>query len=446
MNVNTKRWIQVLAIGCWVVVGNPWIGCAELVERQPDSIFDVDGLMVDSSEPEANPVETNKVFSAGIRHYPLIEARKPLMAPQPSRIRSPIEASGLSQGVVQTHIQAADTYAKSQNWPQALAEIQQALELDAGNLYLLQKAAAFAALARKFGVADEYFQRVLTANPESLPFLTGRAGVLIRLLRLKEADELVRRALVIDPSFLAARFDRLCIQIARGDSDLSVEGWDILNTEDIVQLSNWLDADRQDYVKALNPEGYSKLCAIVLGSGTDTRVTEIVGLLRKASIASAAGQWNVAEETLKKVKNTGVRATGLDVDIGRCLFQKGNRNAALANFKALAEQHPGSSSILYDYAYVLINMELYAESAQVLEKVCALNPQDGQAAFALACSYASLGKMDVAWPLLTRLAGSHPNEIMNWVIGDQPYQRAIQKDPRYAEFEKSLNKGPTRNR
>ena len=280
------------------------------------------------------------------------------MTPPPSRIRSPIQAAGFTQAEAQANLQAADVYAKQQNWSQALAEIQQGLELDPDNLLLIRKAAAFAALARKFGVADEYFQKVLNAYPDSLLFLTGRAGVLIRLHRLKEADELVQKALAMDPTFLAARFDRLCVQIARGDTDISAGGWDLLNTDEVVELANWLDADKQDYVKALSPEGYKKLCDIVLGPGTDARLMEIVGFLKKAGLAFQAGQWADAEAALSKVKNAGVRAVGIDVDIGKCLYEKGDKGAALARFKALADQYPKAGSVLYDYAYVLINMEL----------------------------------------------------------------------------------------
>ena len=430
-----KRLIQALVMGLLTVIGGLAVH-AELVERQPDSIFDVDGLMVDDSEPE--PIATNTVFHAGIKQFPLMDVRKPIMTPRPSHIRSPVQASSFSQGAARANIQAADNYAKEQNWSQALAEVQQGLEVDPGNPLLVRKAAAFAALARKFGVADEYFQRVLVSNPDSLAFLTGRAGVLIRLLRLKEADELVQKALAIDPTFLAARFDGLCVQIARGDTNIPEGGWDILNTDNIVELVNWLDADKDDYVKALSPEGYTKLCGIVLGPGTDARVTEIVGLLRSAGLASSARQWAAAVDALSKVQKAGVRAVGIDVDIGRSLFQKGDRNAALAYFKALADRYPKTGSVLYDYAYVLINMELYSQAGEVLERVCELDPKDGQAAFALACAYSALGQMDKAWPILTSLANSHAAEMPAWMTGDTPYQEAIRKDPRYDGLKKSF--------
>jgi len=428
--------IQALAIGLLTLVGGLSAGRAELVARQPESIFDVDGLMVDYSEPE--PVATNEVLRAGIKQYPLMDVRKPIMTPRPSRIRSPLQGSGVSQGAARANIQAADAYAKAQNWARALAEVQQGLELDPNNLDLVRKAAAFAALARKFGVADEYFQRVLAANPDSLAFLAGRAGVLIRLLRLKEADELVQKALAINPTFLAARFDGLCVQIARGDTDIPDGGWNMLNTDSVVELANWLDADKQDYVNALTAEGYTRLCGIVLGPGTDARMTEIVGYLKNASLASSAGQWGAAEEALSKVKTAGVRAIGIEVDIGRCLYQKGDKAAALAHFKALADRYPQAGSVLYDYAYVLINLELYSEASAVLERVCEMSPQDGQAAFALACTYAARGQMDKTWPILTRLASSHAGEMVVWMTGDKPYQQAIRKDPRYAGLKKSF--------
>ena len=434
-----KRLIQILATGLLASVGGLTVGRAELVSRQPESIFDADGLMADYSEPE--PVATNQVFRAGIKQFPLMDVRKPIMTPRPSRMRTPIQPSGFAQGAARANIQAADVYAKQQDWSKALAEIQQGLELDPGNPILVTKAAAFAALARKFGVADEYFQRALIAHPDSVAFLTGRAGVLIRLLRLKEADDMVQKALAIDPLFLAARFDALCVQIARGDTDIPEGGWEMLNTGNVADLANWLDADKQDYVNALNPEGYAKLCEIVLGPGTDARMKEIVGHLRTASAASESGQWAVAAGELVKVRSAGVRAVGVEVDIGRFLFQQGDRNASLAHFKALAERYPTAASVLYDYAYVLINMESFSQAAEVLSRACELDPMDGQAAFALACCYSALGQMDKAWPILTRLAASNATDMPSWMTGDKPYQEAIRKDPRYPALKKTFETG-----
>ena len=431
-----KRRTQSLAVVFLTVVGGFSVGRAELVARQPDSIFDVDGLRVDNSGSEA--VVTNDTFRAGIKPYPIMDVRQPIVTPGPSLIRSAAQGSGSAQEAVRANLQAADVYAKQQNWSQALAEIQRGLEIEPDNLFLVRKAAAFAALARKFGVADEYFQRVLKAYPNSLSYLTGRAGVLIRLFRLKEADELVQKALSIDPSCLAARFNSLCVQIARGDTDIPVGGWDLLTTGDVIELAQWLDADKQDYMKALSPEGYKKLCDIILGPGTSTRVKEIISLLKSTGLTYRAGQWADSQELLSKVKKAGVRAVGIEVDIGRCLYEKGDKSAAVAHFKSLADQYPKASSVLYDYAYVLINMDLYRQAGEVLERVCELNPKDGQAAFALACSYAARGQMDQAWPILTRLASSHAGEIPTWLAGDKPYQKAIRKDPRYAEFQKSI--------
>lgn len=435
-----KRVIQCMLIGFLAASGGLSAARAELVARQPDSIFDADGLMADYSEPE--PVATNRVFQAGIKQFPLLDVRKPLMAPRPSNVGSTGPMKTHLPGPSRAGLLKADEFARQQDWPRALAEIQQALEMDPANPQLITKAAVYAALARKFTLADEYFQRVLIVYPDSVVFLTGRAGVLIRLLKLKEANALVERALAIDPAFLAARFDKLCLQIALGETDLLDEGWELLNTDNVVDVANWLDADKQDYMNALKAEGYSRLCDIVLGPGTAPRVTEIVSLLRSARMASAGGQWAVVASELSKVQKAGVRALGIGVDIGRALFQKGDPNAALAHFKALADRYPKVGSVLYDYSFVLISMSMYEEAGAVLERVCQLDPKDGQAAFALACTYAARGQMDKAWPILTRLAASNPADMPSWMTGDKPYQVAIRKDPRYPALMKLLEPAP----
>ncbi len=434
-SVKSRRWVRGLAAGLLAVSGALASARAEFIPHHPDSVFDADGLKADLSDPSEKI--TREVFQAGIRKYPLVDVSKPIFPPPSSGRMSSFQAGGPSPDVARAGFQSASVYARQRDWSRALSEIERALEHDPDNPFLIQRAAAFAALARNFGLADMYFEKALRADPDNVDFLAGRAGVLVRLLRLKEAGELAKKALQVNPAHLSSRFQELCVSVALGDTNVAWAGWDTLDTDQVLEAANWLDADREDYIKVLKPKGYSNFCGIALGPNTAAHAAEIAASLRKASLALRAGQFGEACGALASATNAGVRAAGVSMDIGKCLFQMGDRRAAVLHFHALAARYPENAMVLYNYAYVLINMEMYNQAGAVLERVCKLIPQEGQAAFALACTYAAREQMNKAWPILARLAASHPAEMPEWMEGDKLYQKAIRKDLRYPQLKKT---------
>lgn len=406
---------------------------AALVTEKSDSIFSVDGLMVDSSEEEEkDAVPDSKFYQIEMKRFPMpLQNRRPGM-PSGSAGAEKQGVSSVPRDVVMKYANDADSFARQQDWNRALNEVQRGLELAPEDMTLLRKAAAYAALARRFAVADEYFARVLKAYPESVPFLTGRAGVLIRLLKLQDADAVLRKAFEIEPNYLTAKFNYLCLQIARGDQRLVPGPWETLNTEELISMINWLDADRVDYIMALKEEGYALLCDVTLGKGTSVHVGDIAGDLKQVRAALSGGNWAKAEADIRRLMGLGVQAMGLRMDLARCRFEQGDRDSALTILKDAADRHQGISSVQYNYAFVLMDLERYGEAATVLELARQLDPNDGQTGFALACAYAGQNLMDKAWPILTRLAQTHPEQMGFWMKGDQPYLKAIRGHPDYA--------------
>ncbi|MFH0953982.1 MAG: tetratricopeptide repeat protein [Verrucomicrobiota bacterium] len=424
---------RTVILSAWLLAAGvcpPGAGRADVVGEQPDSIFYVDGLLADSLDTK---VEKNaEPFRPELKRYPLVDVRRrPMYAPTARPFSFSVNMP--PQGLALRHLRMADTYTRQMDWGRALYEVQQGLELEPNNLLLLRKGAAVAALARKFGVADEYFRRVLKSYPDNVPFLAGRSGVLIRLLRFSDAQAAVDRALQLDPRYLAARFNKVCLQIANGATPAAGE-WNELNNDEVGQVANWLDADQQDYLAALSDQGFTMLCNTVLGEGTRERLRDIVNGLKKAGTALAAGQWGEAEVALQGVKQLGLRAMGPDMDIGHCRYEKGEREAALAVLQALAGRYPENTEILYNYAFVLLNAGQYQPAATLLDKAHKGLPANRQIAFALACAYAGQGQMDKVWPIVAKLAESKAGELDDWLAGEEPYLRAIRENPRYAEL------------
>jgi thioredoxin-like negative regulator of GroEL len=202
----------------------------------------------------------------------------------------------------------------------------------------------------------------------------------------------------------------------------------------MAQVANWLDADGPDYLAALGDEGMNRLCDTVLGAGTRAYVKNILETLKKAEIATRLAQWKEAEGYLQTLKGFGTRAMGVQMEVGRCKFEEGDHDTAVALLKDLTVRYPATSSIIYNYAYLLVNVANYPEAAKQLIKATKLNPEDGQMKFALACCYAEQGMKDEAWTILSQLQATYPNQLREWAQGDAPYLRAIQQDPRYPQL------------
>lgn len=396
------------------------------------SVFNVDGLLVDAMEPSSGD---GKFFSSSIRSGPLVDrASRPMRAGPPPQTALERTMQTQPRSRAMESARAADTFAQSQDWKSALAAIQGGLDLEPENLMLIRRAAAYASLARRFGVADEYFRKAIQANPEDVPFLAGRAGILLRLLRLNEAEEMANRALALQPDYLAARLARICVKIARGDEDLELDEWMQITSGEATQLADWLDADRPDYVAALSPAGFETLCDIVLGPGVAAKLTDVARALKQAQKGFYLKNWTDARAALEHARGLGVRVTGIPMDIARTYFEEGNVAEAERLLGALAGQYPEVLLVQYNYAFVLLKMYRYPDAQRVLERANQIDPGNAQVAFALACAWASLNEPDRAWAALKSISPKHAEDLREWARGEEPYLQALRSDPRAVRF------------
>ena len=404
---------------------------AALVIGETSSIFYVDGLLADGLDRAGK--QEGGFFHAEIKKKPLVEPRR-RYAPRYQPRRVSLGVAMPPRGMAMEQLKAAQVFAQSQDWKRALAAVQRGLDMEPNNMLLVRRAAAYAALARQFGAADEYFRRAVAAYPDDVPFLTGRAGILVRLLRLSEAEALLEQALEIQPDYLAARFNMTCIAVARGETGLDEDEWKTIARSDAAQIANWLDADRDDYMQALSGEGFKRLCRVVLGEGTDQHLREIVDALRNAGRAMRQKRWREAERLIDQAKTLGVKAAGLEADIAVCRYEQGDEAGASAILEKLAVAYPQWIMIQYNYAYTLIEKKQYEGAAEVLEAAREVAPENPQIAFSLACAYAGMKEMDQAWPILVDLASEHGEEMGTWVQGDESYLKAIRNDPRFPQL------------
>lgn len=415
-----------------LLVGAATAAVSALFPAQTGSVFNVDGLLVDGMD---SPAGDGKFFSSGIRSGPLVDrSSRPMRAGPPPQTALERTMRTEPRSRAMESVRAADAFAQSQDWKSALAAIQSGLDSEPENLMLIRRAAAYASLARRFGVADEYFRKAIQANPDDVPFLAGRAGILLRLLRLNEAEEMADRALAQQPDYLAARLARICVKIARGDEDLDRDEWSQITSGEATQLADWLDADRADYVGALSSAGFETLCDIVLGPGVAAKLTDAARALKQAQKGIYLRNWADARAALEQARGLGVRVTGIPMDIARTYFEDGNVAEAERLLGELAGKYPDALLIQYNYAFVLLKMYRYPDAQRVLERANRIAPDNGQVAFALACAWASLNEPDRAWAALKSISPKHADDLREWARGEEPYLKALRSDPRAVRF------------
>jgi tetratricopeptide (TPR) repeat protein len=429
---------RVICIGALIGAGCLALGVArgDLIADGQVTTFQVGGLWAEDLNAETY-AGGGKFFEAAIYQKPLIEPRRrvPMVAP-PSGVAPVIEVSP-SSGRAADSLRTAEAYAAGQDWKMALAAIQAALDEEPNNLMLLRRAAAYAALARKFGVADEYFRRALEQDPKDIAFLAGRAGVLLRLARLQEAEQLAERALAIQPRYLSARFVLTCSRIARDGDVPDVGGWERLFTEQVAEVAQWLDADRADYEAVLTAAGFQKACDIMVGPESGQRIGEVAMLLKRAAGSLQRRQWQDALSLLQSLEGLRLRAMGIRMDMARCLFDLDKKEEAEKLLRDLVRRYPDMPIVHFNHGVALIRLSRFEEAARAVENALKLDPNSNYSFFAMACCYAGMGDMDKAWTYMRRIAPEVRSQVEEWAKGDDAYLKAIRGDPRYADFVRS---------
>ncbi|MBU1692364.1 MAG: tetratricopeptide repeat protein [Verrucomicrobia bacterium] len=418
---------------CLVVVGMVAVAGVTPAQDQSDNPYYVDGLLVDQfkqMEAEPAPAPLGGSGTMSLRNVPpASSSARPSVAPPPT-------APGVAMppaGKALEHLRISEMFIQKKQWGPALEEIQKGLALDPANGLLLRRGAAIAALAKNYTASDDYYRRLLMLNPDGLAFLDGRASVQIRLRQFVSAQALTERALTLQPRDLLARFNRLFLKAVRGDS-VDQEKWDDLLTSDLIQVANWLDADRDAYLELMPAEKFALVCDTVLGEGLSGKIPDILAVLRRANQARRLQQWDKLLTILEEARQMGLQAMGLEMDQAQAIMEQGNQPQALTTMQSLSERFPDHPQVLYNYAYILIEEGSYAEALQLLDKAFAAMPNQPQIAFARVCMLAEAGRMDEAWGLLTDLIQRFPAETRTWLQEEDPYLQKIKADPRYPEL------------
>ncbi|HVJ48056.1 tetratricopeptide repeat protein [Desulfitobacterium sp.] len=196
---------------------------------------------------------------------------------------------------------------------------------------------------------------------------------------------------------------------------------------------------------------------------------ELVILVGCALIIFAAGQfvgvkyfWNQFDKTpltdklyegaLAKVKSTPNDPNSY-IDLGWALFQKGQYNEALAQYKKATELDDKSSRAYLNLGIAYRQVEKIDIAITSLQKAIELNPKSYEAHYYLGLTYQTNEKFDQALEELQSADKLHPgssqimydigqtNEKMGDVQGAKnEYNYALQYDPNFAKAKDALSR------
>ena len=415
--------------------------CAQLSWASTESTLMVDGLAIDGAALEHTPEALEKpenIFETDLKELSPAKQRR---TPNGVQVKVPELRRGSRSEVARRYMEKAQNYWKVQQWSKALEQIELALKNLPNAKYILEKAAPMAALAGDRDKSWRYFDRLITRYPNNIRYLVGGAGVLMRMNRLQEAQELAWKARELKPDGIMVRFINLCLNVATGTLNKdNEERWDDLLSGQLEMLLNWFISDQEDLVKIAGPKGFSQMVDTVIGEGMADKLPDALGSLQAARLAIAKGQWAVAERKLAHLIQLNVKTLGVAMDLAYCKYNAGQKEKALALMSSFTMHFSDNGLLWYNYGYILLQMQQYDQCVDVFSKAVEFQPKNSQAKFALACSYVLSEEKEQAWSILRRLAESHPAKMRVWLEGEKPYLLAIKNDPRYEDLEIKLGR------
>jgi tetratricopeptide (TPR) repeat protein len=328
---------------------------------------------------------------------------------------------------------AARVFADDGLWAEALQAYRELMQLDPSNLSYLERAALAATLAGRLGAADAYFTDVVAAMPQHADYLTAWGGVLLRLGRWADAQQVLARSAAIRPNHTMLLLYSTITEVLQGETP-SDAPWMYASFNELAEAAQALSDKREGWSETLSEQQMSRLVAAVLGPLPLSALSTYIRLINQARIAIHQEQWEGARLALAELAGRQDARPMVSMEYARSLQRIGSVEAALTLAERVAMAHPQQPLVQYAFGYLLVYGGAYAEAAAAFEHSLAAMPDRADYLFALACAWSNAGRIDEAWPLLQRLAAEHPASLTYWMQGDAEYLSAIREDPRYPEL------------
>lgn len=407
-----------------------------LAAPSPAQFIEIRGIWLDASVESEEPGLAGTLSSLAT---PLERLQRSLFAQQLVRDNPPtiVEAQA-----AEAQLRQVDELVRSGDPRAALIAVRDALALYPTYAPLLSRGAIVASLLRDYERADHYFSRYLELNPDDVLHLAGRAGVLIRLSRLDEAEQLIRRGLQRAPELLPLRFHEATLQVIREVRVIPRTYWRRRSLEEVVLLLNWLITDREELERQLGVEDFRRLSDTVVGAGLSGQLEEARKYLIAAQQFRAAGKFAEARAAIEMVVNMGAEAYGLRAAVAELLLAEGRTGEGLAAWERLALDFGDWAQPWLSRGQYLMRADRLTEAILSLRRAQELLPRDPLVRFVLACALALSGAKNEAQQIFNELVLADPARTREWMESDPLLEKALRSVPNSPNYLRVMGVSP----
>lgn len=164
-------------------------------------------------------------------------------------------------------LKECDQFMAQGDYVQAAARLNEAQAMVPDNTFLLLKSAQLNALRRRYYFAEDELLVLSAQQPENAEVFTLLGGVSMRLGKKKKAALALDKALDLDPTNLAARFNRACLDLIHGDKVVAQSRLKKLTIEEYGRCMAWLALERDVLPDLLGTAHWRTLAEIILTGG-----------------------------------------------------------------------------------------------------------------------------------------------------------------------------------
>lgn len=385
--------------------------------------IEVQGIWLDASVESAETGLRGTVYSLAT---PLEQLQRSLFAQQLIRENRPtiLEAQAAEEA-----LRRVDELVRAGDQRAALVAVRDALALYPAYPPLLSRGAVVASLLHDYERADHYFARYLELNPDDALHLAGRAGVLIRLSRLDEAEDLIRRGVARYPELLPLRFHEATIQVIREVRIIPRTYWRRRAFEEVLLLLSWLISDREEFERQMGAQDFRRLSDIVVGPGLSGQLEEARKFLIAAQQLRAAEKFAEARAAVEMVVTMGADAYGLRAAIADLLLEEGRTGEGLAAWERLALDFGDWAQPWLSRGQYLMRADRMTEAVLSLRRAQELAPREPIVRFVLACALALSGAKNEAQQIFNDLVIANPARMREWMESDPLLEKAVRSAP-----------------
>jgi Flp pilus assembly protein TadD len=333
------------------------------------------------------------------------------------------------------HVEETEYLLGQRDLDAASLELQQALSMVPDHPTLLRWAADLYTDRGQYAMAESYWARLSEVFPSNTWVFLRWGDVLFQINRFDQAENVLNRALELEPGDLSARYRLACLQLVAGRREPAQTLLRNLNPAEIIDLATRVRQESELLLDKLGNESFSDLCRLILGD-LQTEAPE-TGAAAPTDTESWTGRMERVTVALTAMAE-GLRTPEARRDHALALYRLGHQDQALEEFARLNQNNPDLPDVQRTYGQLLLQEHRFARAAQTLERARRRNPEDVEAVFALICAYAAQSQYTDAREAARALPPEQAARISAWLREGHPYREYLGGNAELLDWLQSL--------